>query len=120
MPVGFEPESLTQWKDGSSRQLLQALQTPKVQEQLATLGFDPMPMQPRDFDAYVRQEILFNARLVKASGRDCLPAPSAELAAAPTARPRPRLMPRDRLLLRDQILTPPKPSSGGDVVGFFA
>ena len=54
--------------DRLHRECLQALQTPKVRERLATLGVEPMPMQPRDFDAYVRQEILLNARLVKASG----------------------------------------------------
>jgi tripartite-type tricarboxylate transporter receptor subunit TctC len=54
--------------DKLHRECLQPLQTPTVRDQLATVGFEPMPMQPRDFDAYVRKEILLNANLVKASG----------------------------------------------------
>jgi tripartite-type tricarboxylate transporter receptor subunit TctC len=45
-----------------------ALQSPKVQEKLATIGVDPMPMRPAEFDALVRKEIELNAALIKAAG----------------------------------------------------
>ena len=45
-----------------------ALQTPKLREKLAALGFDPMVMTPGEFDAYVRKEVDLNAALVKAIG----------------------------------------------------
>ena len=45
-----------------------ALQTPRVVEKLATIGVDPMPMSPKDFDALVEKEIGVNASLVKAAG----------------------------------------------------
>jgi tripartite-type tricarboxylate transporter receptor subunit TctC len=54
--------------DRLHRECAQALANPKVRAQLATLGVEPMPMQPRDFDAYVRKEIALNSRLVKAMG----------------------------------------------------
>jgi tripartite-type tricarboxylate transporter receptor subunit TctC len=45
-----------------------ALDTPAVREKLGTLGADPMPLTPAEFDAYVRREIDVNAALVKAAG----------------------------------------------------
>jgi len=47
---------------------VKALQTPRVVEKLATIGVDPMPMSPKDFDALVEKEIGVNASLVKAAG----------------------------------------------------
>jgi tripartite-type tricarboxylate transporter receptor subunit TctC len=47
---------------------VKALQTPRVLEKLATIGVDPMPMSPKDFDALVEKEIGVNASLVKAAG----------------------------------------------------
>jgi tripartite-type tricarboxylate transporter receptor subunit TctC len=45
-----------------------ALRSPAVAEKLLGLGVDPMPMTQAAFDAFVRQEIVANARLVKAAG----------------------------------------------------
>ena len=45
-----------------------ALNTPAVRDKLATLGADPMPLSPAEFDDYVRREIDANAALVKAAG----------------------------------------------------
>jgi tripartite-type tricarboxylate transporter receptor subunit TctC len=47
---------------------LAALQSPKVAAKLSALGVDPIPMKPAAFDGYVREEILLNATLVKATG----------------------------------------------------
>jgi tripartite-type tricarboxylate transporter receptor subunit TctC len=47
---------------------VKALQEPKVQEKLATIGVDPMIMSPKDFDALVAKDIGVNASLVKAAG----------------------------------------------------
>jgi tripartite-type tricarboxylate transporter receptor subunit TctC len=47
---------------------VKALQVPKVQEKLATIGVDPMIMSPKDFDALVAEDISVNASLVKAAG----------------------------------------------------
>ena len=45
-----------------------ALEMPAVRDKLATLGADPMPLSPAEFDDYVRREIDANAALVKAAG----------------------------------------------------
>jgi tripartite-type tricarboxylate transporter receptor subunit TctC len=47
---------------------VRALQAPKVRDKLATLGLDPMPMTPTEFDAHVEKEIAVNAALVKGIG----------------------------------------------------
>jgi tripartite-type tricarboxylate transporter receptor subunit TctC len=47
---------------------VKALQVPKVQEKLATIGVDAMPMSPAEYDALVKKEIELNAALVKAAG----------------------------------------------------
>jgi tripartite-type tricarboxylate transporter receptor subunit TctC len=47
---------------------VKALQAPKVQEKLATIGVDPMPMSPAEYDALVKKEIELNAALVNAAG----------------------------------------------------
>jgi len=44
-----------------------ALKEPAVVEKLAKIGGDPQPMQPADFDSFVRKEIEVNAALVKAA-----------------------------------------------------
>lgn len=46
---------------------LKALQTPAVRDKLATLGVDPLIMTPKEFDAYVEEQIAVNAALVKAA-----------------------------------------------------
>jgi tripartite-type tricarboxylate transporter receptor subunit TctC len=45
-----------------------ALKTPQVSDKLFALGVDPLPMTPTAFNAFVRQELVLNARLVKAAG----------------------------------------------------
>jgi tripartite-type tricarboxylate transporter receptor subunit TctC len=47
---------------------VKALQNPALQEKLAKVGGDPLPMRPAEFDAFVRKEIDVNAALVKAAG----------------------------------------------------
>jgi tripartite-type tricarboxylate transporter receptor subunit TctC len=50
------------------REMDAALKSPKVSSKLLALGVDPMSMTTSEFDAYVRKEIVLNARLVKAIG----------------------------------------------------
>jgi tripartite-type tricarboxylate transporter receptor subunit TctC len=50
------------------RETLKALELPDVKERIARLGGEPMAMTPEQFDAYVREEIVSNAALVKAAG----------------------------------------------------
>ncbi len=45
-----------------------ALQVPKVQEKLATIGVDAMAMSPAEFDAHGKEGNRLNAALVKAAG----------------------------------------------------
>jgi tripartite-type tricarboxylate transporter receptor subunit TctC len=45
-----------------------ALQSPEMVARMKTLGAEPMPMTPEEFDAYIREEIALNAKLVKAAG----------------------------------------------------
>ncbi len=47
---------------------LKALQSPEVKERLASLGAEPMPMSPEQFDAMIREEMVTNAALIKAAG----------------------------------------------------
>jgi tripartite-type tricarboxylate transporter receptor subunit TctC len=54
--------------DKLNRETLKALQAPKVRDNLATLGFEPMVMTPAEFAAHVEKEIAVNAALVKAAG----------------------------------------------------
>ena len=44
------------------------LAAPAVAEKLKTLGVDPMPMTPAEFDAYIEKDIGLNRELVKAAG----------------------------------------------------
>src|SRR5579862_4801356 len=44
------------------------LQSPEVREKLIRLGAEPMDYRPEQFNAYIREEIIANAALVKAAG----------------------------------------------------
>jgi tripartite-type tricarboxylate transporter receptor subunit TctC len=44
-----------------------ALQVPSVQERLAVLGVEPMPMDLEHLDKYFRDDVEANVRLVKAA-----------------------------------------------------
>ena len=46
---------------------IKTLQTPDITERMAKLGAEQMQMTPRDFDAYIKNEIGINAALVKAA-----------------------------------------------------
>jgi tripartite-type tricarboxylate transporter receptor subunit TctC len=46
-------------------ELQKALKLPAVKEKLTTLGNEPMPMTPKEFDALVRKEIASNLQVVK-------------------------------------------------------
>lgn len=50
------------------REITAALQSPKLRDRLIALGIDPMPKTPREFAAYVQQEIALNAKLVEKVG----------------------------------------------------
>jgi tripartite-type tricarboxylate transporter receptor subunit TctC len=54
--------------DKLNRETLAALQVPKVRDQLAGMGLEPMVMTPAEFDAYVRREVGLNAELVRRAG----------------------------------------------------
>lgn len=54
--------------DKLHRETVTALQAPKVRGRLAALGVEPLPMTPREFDAYVQKEFAVNAALVRAIG----------------------------------------------------
>jgi tripartite-type tricarboxylate transporter receptor subunit TctC len=54
--------------DKLHRETLQAINSPKVRDRLAGLGVDPMPLSPRDFDAYVLKALELDAGLAKAAG----------------------------------------------------
>lgn len=54
--------------DKLNRETQRALETPRIQERLAKMGLDAMPMSPREFDAYVAREIAMNAELVRRVG----------------------------------------------------
>ena len=47
---------------------LKALQAPEVRERLATLGAEPMPLSPEQFDTMIKEELIVNAGIIKASG----------------------------------------------------
>lgn len=47
---------------------LKALQLPEVKEKMNTLGAEMMPMTPEQFDALIKDELVVNAAIVKASG----------------------------------------------------
>jgi tripartite-type tricarboxylate transporter receptor subunit TctC len=47
---------------------MKVLQTPALQQKLAQLALDPMPMKPAEFDKFVADEIVENGKLVAAAG----------------------------------------------------
>jgi len=49
-------------------EVLKALDSPEVKERFHTLGAEPFVMSPEQFDAYLKNEIEVNAKLVKAAG----------------------------------------------------
>ena len=50
------------------QETVKALHLPDVREKLARLGAEPMDYNPEQFNAYIRDEIVANAALVKAAG----------------------------------------------------
>ena len=59
------PRDLVQKLNQSAQK---ALQAPDVKERLASLGAEPMPMSPEQFDALIKDEMAANAIIVKAAG----------------------------------------------------
>jgi tripartite-type tricarboxylate transporter receptor subunit TctC len=49
-------------------EVLKALASPEVKERFVRLGADAWTMKPEQFDAYIKEEITSNAKLVKAAG----------------------------------------------------
>ncbi|MEF7614664.1 tripartite tricarboxylate transporter substrate binding protein [Aquincola sp. MAHUQ-54] len=49
-------------------EVVKALASPEVKDRFAKLGADAWTLQPEQFDAYIKDEIASNARLVKAAG----------------------------------------------------
>ena len=49
-------------------EVVKALASPEVKERFLKLGADAWTMQPEAFDAYIKTEIVSNAKLVKAAG----------------------------------------------------
>jgi tripartite-type tricarboxylate transporter receptor subunit TctC len=54
--------------DQFHREAIKTMQLPNVKERLETLGMDPMPLTPAEFDAQVRAEIASTGLLAKAAG----------------------------------------------------
>ena len=54
--------------DQFHRETIKTMQLPNVKERLETLGMDPMPLTPAQFDAHVRSEIVSTGLLAKAAG----------------------------------------------------
>ncbi|MFO6421713.1 tripartite tricarboxylate transporter substrate binding protein [Hylemonella sp. W303a] len=59
--------------DRLNAEVVKALATPEVKERFLALGADAWTLTPRDFDAYIRNEIKNNAALVKAAGLEVHP-----------------------------------------------
>jgi tripartite-type tricarboxylate transporter receptor subunit TctC len=64
VPAKTPPEII----DRLHRETLRALQEPKVRDRLVSLGVDPMPMTPREFESFVQKAIEVDAGLAKTSG----------------------------------------------------
>jgi len=47
---------------------LKALQSTEVKERLASLGAEPLPMNPEQFDTMTRAKMVSNAEIIKATG----------------------------------------------------
>src|SRR6476620_3006282 len=50
------------------REAIKTMQSPNVKERLETLGMEPMPLAPAEFDAHVRAEIGATGALARAAG----------------------------------------------------
>jgi tripartite-type tricarboxylate transporter receptor subunit TctC len=50
------------------REAAKTMQSPNVKERLETLGMEPMPLTPAEFDAHVRAEIGTTGALARAAG----------------------------------------------------
>ena len=51
-----------------NEEVLKALASPEVKARFANLGADAWTLKPEQFDAYIKDEIVSNAKLVKAAG----------------------------------------------------
>ena len=49
-------------------EVVKALASPEVKTRFASLGADAWTLKPEQFDAYIKEEIASNAKLVKAAG----------------------------------------------------
>lgn len=47
---------------------VKALQTPDTKERLGKIGAEPMIMTPEEFNAYIKAELVANAKLIRAAG----------------------------------------------------
>jgi tripartite-type tricarboxylate transporter receptor subunit TctC len=63
-PAGTPHEIVERLHDETAK----ALAMPEIRAHLASLGAEPMPMTPAEFDAYLRGEIRDVATIVKAAG----------------------------------------------------
>lgn len=54
--------------DRLNAEVIKALSDPEVKERFVKLGADPWTLTPAQFDAYIKEEIQSNAKLVKAAG----------------------------------------------------
>jgi len=51
-----------------NQEVIKAFQLPEIRERYASLGAEPFPMRPEEFDAYVKSEIELNGSIVRAAG----------------------------------------------------
>lgn len=51
-----------------SQSTARALQSPEVRDRLASLGAEPLPMSPEQFDALIKDEMAANTIIIKAAG----------------------------------------------------
>ena len=49
------------------REIMRSMSLPGVQDKLAPLGVEPLPLSPAEFDALLRQEVISNLQVVKAA-----------------------------------------------------
>ena len=68
--LGAQLEAMRKWVpslENSEHEALKALASPEVKEKFTTLGAQPMPMSPSDFDAFLKSETARMAQVVKAA-----------------------------------------------------
>ena len=63
-PAGTPAETV----DKIARDVRTAAQSPEIKERFATLGAEPMPMNPTEFKQFVDSEIADSAKVIKAAG----------------------------------------------------